>query len=356
MQRCDDARRVRTKSSGGAPLREQRLCTLARCRIAALPLTLCVALYSLPSGAQTLALNARKAIIDGATQVLIRRGESPDAATADATCVFNALQSGLTTEQWAELLREAHDHNISSDTVQTMLPAMLTCAHLGRPQSAALAASDGEATPPPDDADSARVAREMRRLRVAQESSLQLAEGHRVELPTGTCTADVTPDRVAQGDFPVHCSDLRLQPQMRQAVLAVTPLRASGLAPVELRVTANDADPAGAADTSGPTPRLTELIDQQDSFAVKRQLMQMRQLQVQTQVQAGLGIPAPLIGGCAAIVQVGQPDVPPVTQSLNCTDPRLEAAMNRAIQAAAPFSAQPGSTVRLRVNGVFPGR
>lgn len=298
-------------------------------------------------------------MIDGATQALIRRGEAPDAAMADATCVFNALQSSLTTEQWAELLREAHDHTFTPESVQTMLPAMLSCAHLGRPASAAPAAPaapDAEATPPPDDADSARVAREMRRLRVAQESSLRLAEGHVVDLPTGSCTADVTPDRVAQGDFPVHCSDLRLQPQMRQAVLAVTPLRASGPAPVELRVTANDADPEGAGDTSGPVPRGVDLIDQQDSFAVKRQLMQMRRLQVQTQVQAGLGIPAPLIGGCAAVVQVGQPDVPPVTQSLNCTDPRLEAAMNRAIQAAAPFSAQPGSTVRLRVNGVFPGR
>ncbi|HTT06928.1 MAG TPA: hypothetical protein VMF64_16740 [Steroidobacteraceae bacterium] len=328
----------------------------ARSWIAALPLTLCVASYALPAGAQTLALNARQAILDGATQALIRRGESPAAATADATCVFNALQSSLTSEQWAQLLQQAHDHNLSQETVLSTLPAIAGCAHLGRPQSAGAPASDADATPRPDDADSARVAREMRRLRVEEESSLRLAEGHMVDLPTGTCTADVTPDRVTQGDFPVHCSDLRLQPQMRQAVLAVTPLRASGLAPVQLRVTANDADPAGAADTSGAAPGAADLIDRQDSFAVQRQLMQMRRLQVQTQVQAGLGIPAPLIGGCTAIVQVGQPDAPPVTQSLDCTDPRLEAAMNRAIQAAAPFSAQPGSTVRLRANGVFPGR
>jgi hypothetical protein len=259
MQRFEGARPLRSQTSGGKAQRGQRWRRLVRCWIRPLPWALCVILYAVPAGAQS-----------------------------------------LTTAR--------------------------------RPRR--------------DDADSSRVARELRRLRVAEAGRLQRS-GNPAILPTGHCTADITLNEASQpqNDFVVDCNDPRLMSDMRQAVVAVLPLQAVGPTRVQLRVEADDAEPVG--------PQAN--IDQRESMLVKQELLELRHQQIMQQQQAGLTPPRPLFGTCTATVQLSsEAGSPPASSTMNCSDPRLEPSMHRAILAAAVLSTQSGSTLHLHVNGIFP--
>ena len=329
----------------------------ARYWLASLPLALalCLPLPCPPAGAQDLAQDVKQGFINAYVRRALQRGDRPEAARADANCLFDELQTRLTADDWLQLGQQIADGQ-KPQALRLLGPAIIACAHLGRPDPA------DDAAAPTDDLDSLRLARELRRRRVMEEADLRSAQGHAVQLPTGSCTAQVVTDAAgrAAGDVPIRCSDERLQPDMRAAVLAVMPLRAAGGATVQLLVTADDPEPgAGAGSAPGPDPAaanglLAAGIDQRDSMAVRRELTQMRVQQMQDSLRSHLPVPAPLLGTCAATVHVDQTGAPATPVNTQCTDPRLQTPMQRAILALGALAAQPGATVQLRVSGVFP--
>jgi hypothetical protein len=319
-----------------------------------------MAWLSFQASAQNLATDARKAFVDGYVQQAMQRGDSADAARADANCMFDELQARLTPAEWTELARAQRDGS-SPAWFRRLAPEFVACAHLGRRsgRSSPSADSDSGRLPAPDDADSVRVARELRQLRVIEEARQRQTSGHPVILPTGRCTANITLDDTGQpqGYFPVSCSDPQLQADMRHAVMAALPLQAVGPATVELRVTANDAQPIDAVGSPRRTVDPQTDIDRRYTALVRQELQMMRQQQVMQQLRAHLSPPRPLIGTCSATVQLNSigTDSLPLSPVVTCSDPRLETSMHRAILAARALTAQSGSTtVQLRINGFFP--
>jgi hypothetical protein len=197
--------------------------------------------------AQDLAADFKRSVVDGFVQAAVKRGKSPQEAQVEGNCLYDALNTQLTRSQWAELLQGPQ--SVRQTILHSAMPAALVqCAHLGKPDAAAPASPayvEPATAPELDRADSAVVARELRRIRVEEEVRGQAAQGHLVVLPTGRCIADVT---VGNRGFPpdtfsVRCSDDRMRALMRQAVIRAAPLQATPGSTVALAVLASDPEP-----------------------------------------------------------------------------------------------------------------
>ncbi len=111
-------------------------------------------------------------------------------------------------------------------------------------------------------------------------------------------------------------------------------------------------DPEPGAD--GSTAQADARLDIADSMAVTRQLLRMRMQEVQARVHSGQRPGAPLIARCFATIQVSETGTAAGQPTIHCSNPQVEDVMRQAIVATGALSAQPGSTVLLRVTAPFP--
>jgi hypothetical protein len=200
-----------------------------------------------PLAAQDIALDFKQGFIDSYTRALMKKGANSKQAGTEATCLYEVLATHLTTQDWIDLFGEMAASQ-PPKVLKPLAPVILArCGLSDRLKSGGPDATQG--TPPQpveyDHVNSALVARQVRRIRLEEETKLQAAQGHPVELPTGSCTADVTlsSQGLARDPFPVHCSNPQLQADMRNAVIASGVLRAPPGSAVTLIVAANDPEP-----------------------------------------------------------------------------------------------------------------
>ncbi|MGH8202601.1 MAG: hypothetical protein ACREVO_19910 [Steroidobacteraceae bacterium] len=190
---------------------------------------------------------SRGGFVSSYVAAAIRHGRPAGPAEVEANCVYGIIAARMSVGQLAELTDELHQSRPPAALAPLIPEIRRRCFHgrwvgptmtvAGRPGPIQAAATD--------DADSAIVAHEVRRLRVAAEARLMAAGGGPVRLPTGPCRATVTVDRGGQPvpGFPVECGDERLQGIMRQAVANAAPLGAAPGSVVQLAINANDPEP-----------------------------------------------------------------------------------------------------------------
>jgi hypothetical protein len=196
---------------------------------------------------QNAALAFRKGFVGSYVAAAVKHGRPAGPAAVEANCICDIIAARMTLDQLAELNDELHRSQPPAAIVPLMPDIKRQCLHRDGVGPATMPSASPAAVQPTtiDDADSAAVARELRRLRVAEESRLIAARGAPVMLPTGTCTAIVTVDNAGHPApaFPVMCADERLQAVMRQAVTAAAPLNAAPGSVVRLAIIANDPEP-----------------------------------------------------------------------------------------------------------------
>jgi hypothetical protein len=190
----------------------------------------------------------KRGLVDQYVRTAVKHGRDPHDATVEGNCVADALAAKLSVVDWTEL---AAASGVGSQIPERLVPVVKQAASgCVRPDApvhplASTSAEAPAASVQRDPEDQARVARQVRRLRVAEERRQRQAEGHLVSLPTGTCIADtvVEDHGVVTKQPSVHCTDDRIANFMRDAILASQPLQASAGSTVRLAINMNDPTP-----------------------------------------------------------------------------------------------------------------
>jgi hypothetical protein len=193
----------------------------------------------------------KRGIVDGYVRSAVKHGRDSRQATVEGNCIADVLSGRLTAVDWSELAAETTlGSQIPKRLVPVIKEASSGCLRPEAPDHALASTSVGgsASSVQPDPQDQSRVARQVRRLRVEEESRQRRAEGHLVSLPTGTCIADavVEDHGVVTKQLSVHCSDDRIANFMRDAILASQPLEASAGSTVRLAVDINDPMPVNS--------------------------------------------------------------------------------------------------------------
>jgi hypothetical protein len=204
-----------------------------------------------PPATQSAAAAFRRNFVDSYARTAVKHGRDPQEATAEGNCLVDALSAKLTVVDWTEL---AAAGSVGSQIPKRLEPMVVEaasgCLPAAAPNRAAASASSAPSAAAVqwDTEDGARVAHQVRRLRVEEERRQRQVAGHLVSMPTGTCVAEavVEDHGVVTPQPSVHCTDGRIASFMREAILASQPLQAAAGSTVRLAVTMNDPTPVDA--------------------------------------------------------------------------------------------------------------
>jgi hypothetical protein len=203
------------------------------------------------------ALAFQRGFVDGYVRTAVKRGQDPQQSKVEGQCIYDALSSRLTIQDWIELGVAMKESAAPPKRIAPVLRQVSSqCVQAQGPEVERGQTGQPSVSVQWDRADAARLAREMRRLRVAEESRRWQTEGHAIPLPTGSCTADATVDeRGLVGTLlSIHCSDDRMHEIMRNAVLASEPLHATPGSTVRLGVVADDPGPMDPPESMSGAP------------------------------------------------------------------------------------------------------
>jgi hypothetical protein len=203
------------------------------------------------------ALAFQRGFADGYVRTAVKRGQDPQQSKVEGQCIYDALSSRLTIQDWIELGVAMKESAAPPKRIAPVLRQVSSqCVQAQGPEVERGQTGQPSVSVQWDRADAARLAREMRRLRVAEESRRWQTEGHAIPLPTGSCTADATVDeRGLVGTLlSIHCSDDRMHEIMRNAVLASEPLHATPGSTVRLGVVADDPGPMDPPESMSGAP------------------------------------------------------------------------------------------------------
>jgi hypothetical protein len=200
------------------------------------------------------ALAFSRGFVDGYVRSAVKRGEDPQQSKVEGQCIYDVLSSRLTLQDWVDLVAALNEATAPPKRIApTLRQASSQCLQAEGNKRAVERDQTGQPSISVqwDRADAPRLAREMRRLRVAEEWRRRQTEGHAIPLPTGTCTADATVDErgLVGTQLSIHCSDDSMREFMRDAVLASEPLHAPAGSTVRLGVVADDPEPVDSPES-----------------------------------------------------------------------------------------------------------